>query len=292
MTEEAITQNVPPAEAPPVAAADSDPFSLDEKTLGLFSPEQRASLSPILDGWKSKAKDEISKRESELEKYKSYGEKATALDKLTQYAPFVQWWQQQQQEAQSQASGAGQAQAIGKSKPADIATQVEWQDAIYQASQGNGEKLSELQSRMMTAWASPYVAQLKAKQDTLDAKLELRSLFEDHPDAKELDMIGIDPKSKEGVSLLETGLDWAERNGKTMVEGYEFSKKLADSIRMSAQQQAMGLVAGKKESVTQGPSTTKSGGNLVEVSTVDELLKKSMDAQMSGNKDVSYVLRK
>ena len=292
MTEQVVTQDVPQGADQVVNPSATDPFSLDENSLVSLSPEQRASLDPIIDTWKKKATDEISRRDSEIEKYKAYGEKATALDKLTQYQPFVQWWQTQQQQAQSGAQTNSQAQAIGQTKPNDIASQQEWQEAIYEASQGDGGKLQGLQARMLSTWATPLVNDLKNKQKELDTRLEMRDLFEDHPDAKNLDSIGLDPKTKEGTSLLEMCLDWADKNGKTMEDGYNMAKSWRDSMSVSAQQQAMGLIQDKKQATTAGQSTSSSSGSVVEVESIDELMRRSMDAQLTGDKNSRFVLKK
>jgi hypothetical protein len=141
MTEQVQTQESVPAtdvtNTPVQSTEQTDPFSLDENSLISLSPEQRASLDPIITNWKKKASEEISRRDSEIEKYRSYGDKASALDKLTKYQPFVQWWNQEQARAQGQASTASQKEAISNTQPTDIATQAEWQDAIYNASIGD-----------------------------------------------------------------------------------------------------------------------------------------------------------
>lgn len=289
--EDTITEPAPvetPVATPPVS---NDPFALDENSLVSLSPEQRASVEPIIDSWRKKANEEIQKRESSVaEKYKPYEEKAQALDKLTKYQPFVQWWQDQQTQAASGAS-ASQQQAIGNTKPQDVASQQEWQDAVIMASNGQPEKLQEIQARMMALWATPFVQQFTQKQQNLETKLELKELFETHPDAQELDSIGLDPKTKQGVSLLETCLEWAERNGKPMEDGYALAKKWADSMRVGAQQQAMGLVNSKKEAITAGPSTSTANQNIVEVDSAEELIKRSLDAQFTGDKNVRFVIR-
>jgi len=280
-----VTQTVP------VEQVNSDPFQLDENSLVSLSPEQRASLDPIIDTWKKKASEEISRRDSEIQKYKTYGDKATALDKLTQYQPFVQWWNQQSNQAK-QGATASQQQNIAETKPTDIASNQEWQEAISEASYGDGSKLQKLQARMMATWATPFVTELREKQQSLDTKIELRNLFEDHPDAKELDSIGIDPKTKEGTSLLEMGLEWADRNGKSLEEGYSMSRRWADSMRVQEQQKAMGMVTEKKQTTVQGPSTSSSNHSVTEVESIDELMKRSMEATLAGNKDARFVVKK
>ncbi len=289
--EEAQVQEpvVAPVEQPPVAPA--DPFALEESSLASLSPEQRASLDPILDTWKKRATEEITKRESSVsEKYKPYQEKAAALEKLTQYQPFVQWWQTQQNQASQQNPGA--QPAIANTKPNDFATPQEWQEALNELYQGDGSKLQTIQSRMMAAWATPFVQQMTQKTQYIETQMEMKDLFERHTDAKQLDEIGIDPKTKEGISLLEMGLDWAEKNRKPLEEGYQLAKRWADQMTVSSQQKAMGLVQQKKQDITAGNSTSSSSGaNVVEVESADELLRRSMDAQLSGNKDVRFVIK-
>lgn len=283
---------VDPVASDPVVQAPADPFSLDEARLASLSPEQRASLDPIFEDWRKKANDEITKRESAVsEKYKPIQDKASALEKLTQWQPFVQWWQTQQQQA-GQTAAPGQQTAIAQTKPADFATPTQWQEALYEAAQGDGSKLQEIQSRMMSAWATPLVQQLSQKQQYLETQMEMKDLFERHPDAKQLDEIGIDPRTKEGVSLLEMGLDWAEKNKRPLEEGYALAKRWSDQMTVSSQQKAMGLVQGKKQEVTAGNSTSSAtGANVVEVANADELLKKSLEAQLSGNKDTRFVIK-
>lgn len=273
-------------------APEPDAFSLDENALASLSPEQRASLDPILDGWKKRATEEISRRESEVqEKYKPYAEKAEALDKLTQYQPFVQWWQDQAKTA-SQGATPQQKAAIQNTNPQDIATQQEWQEAIWEASNGNGSKLQNLQARMFATWATPAMQQMAEKQQVLETQLEIKDIFERHPDAKELDSIGMDPKDKDSVSLLEAAFEWAERNGKTLEQGYQLASRWRDTLKVGAKQEAMGMVQEKKGSVLASPSTSSTSTHVVEVEDMAELVRRNMEAQLDGNKDVKFVIRR
>lgn len=292
MEETVTAEPIAPALEPPAPApAPPDPFALDEAGLASLSPEQRASLDPILDGWRKKATEEISKRESENEqKYKPYQEKAQALEKLTSYQPFVQWWQQQQNAARQNAN-PGQAAAINQTTPADVASPQEWQDALYEASQGNAEKLQGIQSRMMNAWATPVIQQMAQRQKLVETQIEIKDLMDRHPDAKQLDEVGLDPRTKEGTSLLEMGLDWAERQGLSLEAGYAQAKRWADSMRVNAQREAMGLVQNKKNETTAGNSTAKNNTSIVEVENADEMIRRSLEAQLSGQKDVRFVIR-
>ena len=284
---EPVVAPVVPAE--PVAPA--DPFVLDEARLASLSPEQRAALDPVFEDWRKRANDEITKRESaSAEKYKPFQEKASALEKLTQYQPFVQWWNAQQNQAQQQ--NPGQGTAIATTKPADFATSQEWQEALYEAAQGDGQKLQGIQARMMAAWATPFVQQMTQKTQALETKMEMDELFQRHPDARQLDDIGLDPKTKEGTSLLEMALDWAEKQKRPLEDGYNLAKRWADQMKVSSQKEAMGIVASKKNDVTAGPSTSSNTSDtVIEVGSADELLKRSMQAEMSGQKNIRFVIK-
>ena len=144
----------------------------------------------------------------------------------------------------------------------------------------------------MATWATPLVTELREKQESLDTKIEMRNLFENHPDAKELDSIGVDPKSKEGTSLLEMCLENAKSNGKSLEEGYKMAKRWFDSMSVMEKQKAMGMVTEKKQTVTQGNSTSSSNHSLTEVDNIDDMLKRSMEAQLSGDSSARFVVRK
>lgn len=262
------------------AAAPADPFALDEARFASLSPEQRASLDPVLSEWKTRATDEISKREKALtEKYKPDVEKATALTQLVQRPEFQQWWNGMQRQAMQGQTSQTQ-QAIAQTKPQDFATNEEWQQAVYDLNvNSDPTKFKEIQTRMFTMMATPVVQQLRQGQEELKTTLEMKDLFERHPDAKELDLVGRDPKSTDdkSLSLLEMALNWAADNDKSLEDGYQLAKKWADSMKVGAQQQAMGMVQEKKNSTTAGPASTKGGPVIVEVNDLDELMQKSQE---------------
>lgn len=275
-----VIDQAPAVESPPVVSQPSDPFSLDEARFASLSPEQRASLDPVLSEWKTRASEEISKREKTIqEKYRPDLEKATALTQLVQHPEFQKWWYGMQQTAMK--GQPTQAQnAIAQSKPQDFATNQEWQEAVYELNVNNDPaKFSVIQQRMFSAMATPVVQQLKQGQEELKTTLEMRDLFERHPDAKSLDLVGrnvSDPNDK-SMSILEMALNWASDNNKSLEDGYQQAKKWADALKVEAQQQAMGMVQDKKSSMTSGPSTTKGGPAVIEVNDTDELLQKSQE---------------
>lgn len=281
------------AVAPVVEPVVQDPFNLDETKFASLTPEQRAALDPVLDEWKGRAKGEIEKTgKTYEEKYKPLEEKAQALDSLVKDPRFVQWWHNIQQAASQSIPGSGLA--VNQSKPQDFASPQEWQQAVLDASNGDSTALQAIQQKMFAAMATPVVQQLRQGQEELRTTLEMRDLFERHPDAKELDAIGrntADPKDK-SLSLLEMALNWATDNRKSLEEGYALAKKWSDSLRVGAKQEAMGMVQEKKQSVTSGPSTNQgSGSGVVEVENADELMQKNMEYLAAGQKPPRFVIR-
>lgn len=279
----------------PVAAApdQSDPFNLDESKLISLSPEQRAALDPVFQEWKTKAKAELEKSgKTYEEKYKPHLEKSQALDQLVQDPRFQQWWHGVTQAAVAQ-NPAG-APAASQAKPQDFASPQEWQEAWANAYAGDYAKFQEIQARMFSAMATPVVQQLRQGQEELKATLEMKDLFERHTDARDLDAIGRNPKdpTDKGLSLLEMCLNWADEHGRPLEEGYQKARQWADSLKVGAQQQAMGLVQDKKASVTSGPSTNTGGNAVVEVADTDELMAKNMDYLASGQKPPRFVIKK
>jgi hypothetical protein len=279
--------------ATPAAPVSSDPFSLDEARLASLSPEQRAALDPVFEEWKAKARTELEKSgKTYEEKYKPHLEKAQALDSLVKDPRFQQWWNSVQQSA-AQVNPAG-AQASSQARPQDFATEQEWQEAWANAYAGDYGKFKEIQARMFATMATPVIQQLRQGQQELKDTLQMKDLFESHPDAKELDAIGrnVSDPSDTSLSLLEMCLNWANENGKPFEEGYQMARRWANSLKVGAQQQAMGLVQDKKASVTSGPSTSQGGQSVVEVADADELMAKNMEYLASGQKPPRFVIRK
>jgi len=287
--------NEPAAAPAPVSAepaGSADPFVLDEGKLASLSPEQRAALDPVLDEWKTRAKTEIEKTgKTYEEKYRPHQEKAQALEELVQQPWFQQAWANVQRTAIQQNPGA--AGAIQQARPQDYATPQEWQTAITEAYQGDPARLQGIQQRMFATMATPVIMKLQEGQEQLRATLEIKDIFERHEDARELDLIGrnpADPNDK-SESLLESCLEWADQNGKTLEEGYARARRWADSLKAGAQKQAMGLVQEKKTSITSGPSTNVAGQTVVEVESAEELMEKNMDYLAMNQKPPRFVIR-
>lgn len=274
-----------PVVAPSAPASDpNDPFSVDEARLATFAPEQRA----VLDEWKKKASEAIETRgKTEGEKYKAHVEKATALDQLTRHPEFQKWWASQQKGP----AGAGETPAA----PSDVATPEEWSSAVIDASNGQPQKLQALNMKMWAQQATPIVQQLQQKQQLLETTMEMKNLWERHPDAKDLDAIGrnaSDPSDKT-PSLLEIAMYYAvDQNKQSVEDGYALARKWADALNKGAKQQALGIVQDKKDAVTAGPSTARAGNTtVVEVDDFQELTRRNMEALLSGQTPPKFVIR-
>lgn len=283
VAEPPVPAQPPVAPAPAPVADPNDPFTVDEAQVSAWAPEQRA----VLDGWKKKASETIGAREKAAEdKYKGHVEKATALDKLISHPDFQKWWETQQK---GPVAGAPSTAA-----PADIATPEEWSAAVIEASNGQPQKLQALNMKMWTQQATPIVQQLQQKQQLLETTMEMKNLWERHPDAKDLDAIGrnaADPSDRT-PSLLEIAMYYAvDQNGRSVEDGYNLARKWADALGKTAKQQALGIVQDKKDSVTAAPSTAKTNSTVVEVDDFQELTRRNMEALLSGQTPPKFVVR-
>jgi hypothetical protein len=53
----------------------------------------------------------------------------------------------------------------------------------------------------------------------------------------------------------------------------------------------MGMIQDKRGSVTEGQTTNKTNVNLIEVENQDELMRRSMEAQLSGQHDLRFIIK-
>lgn len=277
MADEPIVEQAAPIEAaPPAAPAEVDPFALDEAKFASLSPEQRASLDPVLSEWKEKAKGELTKvRES----YKPAEERARALEMLTQDQRFQAWYRSLSQPQQQQVNQQAQQQQ----RP-QVASPEEWATAVQEAATGNPERMQNIYQRMMSEWARPTVEALESRQNQADLRMEMTDLFTSHTDAKELDRMGRDAKNPNDnrPSLLEICLHYVkDLRGGTMEQAYQVARQIADASGAKSQQAAMGMLQDKKASVTGGPSTSTQATDTVFVDSTEELLSKGIDALLN-----------
>ena len=290
-----VTPDVEPVAAPvdtaPVAA---DPFALDEAKLISLSPEQRASIEPIISEWKSKATKEIeTARKTVEDKYKPLEEKATALDNLVKYPQFQQWWAGMQQAATQNMNQQQQRQAA-QVQPQDVASPQEWQQALQNAYMGDSGALMQIQQRMMQSWAAPVVKDITDRQKYLETSMEMKELFEKNPEASDLDKVTMDGKAPnaKNPSVLEVCMRYVvDQNGGTLKQALEMAKGWANQFDMKAKQRAMGMVQEKKGETVSGPSSSQGGNAVVYVEDQDELIRKNMEALMSGQKPPQFVIR-
>lgn len=296
MAEETTTQETAPLEtATTQEAAPADPFSLDENQMAALSPEQRAAVEPIIDGWKKRASEEIEKsKKGAEEQYKPHLEKATALDRLVADPRFQNWYQGVQKQAM-QGQNPQTQQAIAQTKPQDVATPQEWSEAVAEAYQGDPSKFQALQQRAFGLMAAPVVQQIQSEQNMLRTQMEMKDLFARHPDAADLDAIGRDPKNPNDTnpSVLEIAMYYVvDQRGGTLEQAYELAKRYSGAMGVKAQQAAMGMVQEKKGASALGPGSTNTGSDVVVyVDNQDELLSKSMQADMEGKKNIKFVIK-
>lgn len=288
-----VVESAAPVEQAPAAPSSgvADPFAVDESRFASFSPEQRASLDPVLSELRERAKGEIEKtRKTYEEKYQPQVQQAAALNQLVQKPEFQKWWISQQQTAM-QVNPTSQG-AISQMQPQDVASGQEWQEAISEAYAGDPTKIKQLQARTFSVMATPVVQQLHNAQEELRTTIEMKNLFESHPDAKMLDKIGQDSSDPDSPSLLEMALNLADERKQPLEWGYKLAKKWADGMSVQAKQEAMGLVQSKKDSVTSGPSTNKApNGTIIEVADAEELMTRSMEASLAGGPIPKFVIR-
>lgn len=261
---------------------EQDPFALDETKFASLSPEQRASLDPVLNEWKERARGEIEKTRTS---YKPYEEKAKSLDQLTQDPRFQNWYR---------SLSAPQQQQVQQAQQAQVASPEEYALAVQEAASGNPQRMMSIQQRMMSEWARPTVEALQSKQDRIEMQMELNDLFTSHPDARDLDSMGRDVNNPNDTrqSLLEICMHYVKDiNGGTLEQAYNIARAIAGSSNTRAKQQALGMLQDKKQTITAGNSTSNTAASTVFVDSAQDLLSKGIEALMSGSKTKYAVKR-
>jgi hypothetical protein len=263
----------------------SDPFEVDESSFVSLTPEQRAALDPVLTKWKESAKTYTQtvaqkERAEEAKKYADHVKKAAALDRLITDQRFVKWYQ----ETNGNGSGAGAA-------PKTVASAEEWAQAYQKLSEGDPGPLEQLQAKLVMSVGGPQLQAQREQMQLLRQENEMNKLWALHPDAKELDQIGRE-EDENAPSLLQLAAQGIVDKGGTWEQAYALAKKVAQSMENKGKRAAMGLVEGKKGSVTEGKSKTNSvkDDGVVYVDTFNEALTKNIEAQMDGSK-IKYQVR-
>jgi hypothetical protein len=271
-------------------AQSGDPFQLDEAVLATLSPEQRQTIEPMIAQWKTKAQETIKGETDKVtKKYQGYDEavkKAQAFDTLRGDQRFQQWYQQlsqgnpqQQQQAQTNI-----LQAVGSSNE-------EYALAVQEAAGGDPTRMNHLNMKIQQAWAQPLVSRIADQYNRLQTQMDVDGLFKRHPDAEKFNSI-IEPKS--GLSLLEAAAQLIV-DGKrgSWEDAYDFARKMYESARSESQQEALGMIQSKKDSVTEGASKqTKDSMTTIEVDSPERALKELVRAGMAGRTNVNYVSKR
>lgn len=276
-TEAPITETPAAPTTPETVNSTPDPFQVDEAVLATLSPESRTAVEPLIQGWKKSALEAI---EKERGSFKSVSEKAQALDKLIQDQRFVEWYNQQY-------NGVKPKDATPPATPEPrkaIITPQEWNLALQKAANGDPSEYEALNRKIAESAVKPTLDNFEKKQKEIQMSIEMDNMFRNHPDARELDSIRIGEKS-DAPSLLEMSLFYLhDLQGKPMEEAYKGAKAIEAAIMSKAKQVAMGMVADKKNSVTEGAPTSTKEENIVYADSPEMVLREQIKADMAGKK--------
>lgn len=262
----------PPAPGPaaPVPAPSAPPADFDLSAL----PEQiRPHVEPIFKQTVERYKGEISKRE---EAAKAFQEKAGALDRLLSDSDFQRWWIDRQNPKPTSAQ-----------EPAPVVEGIgpeEFQAAYEKAMNGDTADMNRLTEKQLDLLVqkkyAPVISQLDQRQREMNLSMEMSNLFQAHPDAKELDKMG----------LLEPALHlFTDKQKRPMAYAYEQAKKAYETIYSRARSELIAESQGKKQSVTEPPASHSGGAEVVMVDTPQQALKQQLTAQLRGSNAIYRV---
>ena len=268
-------------EAAPVAAP-ADPFQVDEAVLATLSPESRTAVEPLMQGWRKTATETLSK---ERESGKSHQEKAQALDRLVQDPRFVSWYNQEVNGIKP----AVKTDVPQERKP--IVTPQEWTDALTSAANGDPSKYEDLNRKIAESATQPALNAIARQQKELSMSIELDNVFRKYPDAKELDSIRIGDEPN-APTLFEMALYYVHDLKKQPMESaYKAAKSIHDAVMAKANKTALGMVEGKKASVTESAPTSTKEDNVQYADSPEQVLREQIKAGLAGRK-VQVMLRK
>lgn len=256
----------------PVPATTTDPFSMDEATLAALSPEGRTAVEPILQTWKKSAMETLTKERTSSGEL---SEKAKALDTLVKDPKFVKWYQDQMNPQPQRAP-------VDNTPKEPLIRPEDWADALQKMAGGDSSKWEQLNEKLIKSKVEPSYATLDKQTKDLNLKIELNDLFTKHPDAKDLDTAGV----------LEPFLYYyTDLRGRPMEEAYQAANKSWNAAMAKAKNAALGMVNGKKESITETAPTSSGAEQVIEVNSPDEMLRRQIEATMKGQK-VRFQLRR
>jgi len=264
-----------PVAAPaPSPAPTSSPSSGGDFDLSAIPEQVRPAVEPVFRQHVEKYQKEISQIK---EGTKAFQEKAMALDKLLQEPWFQKaWFDRQGNPVQEQRPQAPQGPVV---------TPEEWQAAYDKALAGDMTAMNQLTEKQLDSLVQqkyePVMKQMATKQREIELSMEMTDLFNNHPDARDLDKAG----------LLEPALHlYTDKQGKPMEVAYQEAKKVYDYILNKSKQELTAQAQEKKASVTETPASANTETGVVYVDTPQQALRQQLIATGKGLK-VTYRVR-
>lgn len=280
------TLEQPIVEESVTAPVQEDPYAIDESQLAMLAPEARQAFDNVSKQWREKAEgyaktraekaaEETSARYKDYDEHKKYSE---ALKQLTGDPRFQQWYQ------------AVSAQPQQQQQQMMVARPEEYALAIQEAAAGDPTKFNQLIMRSFQQIAAPTIREFTQLKQEQAQDRELDTLFRAHPDASELDDTSLFGEGN--PTPLELAVHRVvDQQGGTFEQAYAVARQIASAYEKKYKDKALGLVDGKKQSVTEQTSQqSKETDNIVEVGSAEEALRKNVEATMRGQK-VTYVAK-
>jgi hypothetical protein len=259
-----------------------DPFAVDESQFVSLTPEQRASLDPVLSKWKETAQARIKESiEKEKKQYEPHLQRSQALEKLVKDPRFVKWYHETNNPTDAKV----------QTTPRTVASAAEWAEALQALAQGDSEAYEKLQAKLVMSVGGPQLQKTQNEMNLLKRENEMVKLFSSHPDAKDLDQIGRenDPQAPSLFELCASVV--IDRNGGTWEQAYQMAKTVAQSMENKGKRAAMGLVSEKKGSVTEKSTSPSKEGGVVFVDTMEEAMSRNIEAAIDKT-GIKYQVRK
>lgn len=251
---------VPEGEAPPPAAPEPA-VAVSYETL---DPETRGRVEPIF----KPLQEKISTYEKQLEAAKSSQDKAAALDRLVQDPDFQKYW-----------TGRNAKPAPVEQPTGLPYTPEEYQAAYDKAMQGDPSALAALNEKQTKSIIdrdiTPSMNKLNQKAREIELGVELGTLLQTHPDARDLDKYG----------FLEPALHYyTDKLGKPMEFAYNKAKEAYDRAIGDYKVKEAKSIQDKRGSVTETPGIQAPDGGIVYLDTAEQVLRAQVNAAVKGEK--------
>lgn len=246
--------------------------SLFAADLTKLAPEVRSQVEPLVKTWKTQLDKWMEDQKSQVEQIQK---RAQAFDYLAQRDDFRNWYQ----EALKREQGLAQVSTQTQSQVNPALTQEEVAAAYEDPRKWEQLVNSQVERFVQNRYAG-VIDNIQKQQQELDERqkevnmsLEMDTMFRNHQDAYDLDQAGV----------LEPVLyDIVDRQGKSVEQAYRTAKKIYDSVMAKANSKQAALVQDAKGSVTQGPSTSSQGQEVIYANNPDEALRMQIEARMEG----------